>query len=661
MGVQEEIKETRMSTHHHVTISLSEDQQRITISGDVDALRKDRRVKMSLKRIDPSFNERDMSVAVGNNDITKLLLSLHEALASRGYTDTNDEDSGALLNDFYTQERAFREFSEKALRIRNNDCDPEDFQSFSDSLAIHLPGRQLYPLQLLSAYHMAFSQNSANFSVPGAGKTTIVYGAFAYLQSLPPNNQKHVDALVVVGPLSSFQPWEDEFCSCFKRLPSVTRLDGSMGITEKKNYLISGDYSDLTLISYGSIVSLEPHLKDFLRNVRAMVVLDEAHKVKNTQGGSTATAALSIARFAAARVVLTGTPAPNGYEDLYNLFDFIWPQRNIMHFQVNQLADMSKNERDARIPRLLSYLEPYYLRIRKSDLNLPPVNNVPLQLVEMSPLQNRIYNELERLSLEALLESDLGDETTFNSAFAKSTRLMQATGNPTALLVAENNPDSGFMLTPSLREVIVEFSKTEIPAKFRTALNIVRHHLNMGDKVIVWATFITTLQALKGYFEHNGLSTELLYGGTPIGDADDEDDGQALTRERIIRRFNDPNSDLRVVIANPAAVAESISLHHACHVALYFERSFNAAQYLQSRDRIHRYGLSQGTVTTYYKLACRNTIDEVIDERLALKEERLLRIVESSEIPLFDNAKEGTGLEDIKALMRDYVRRTNKI
>ena len=650
-----------MSTHHHVTIGLSEDHQRVTISGDVDALRKDRRVKMSLKRMDPSFDEEDMSIAVGNNDITELLLSLHEALASRGYSDTNDEDSGTLLDDFYTQEKAFREFSEKALRIRNNNCDPKDFQSFSDSLTIHLPGRQLYPLQLLSAYHMAFSQNSANFSVPGAGKTTIVYGAFAYLHSLPPNNQKHVDALVVVGPLSSFQPWEDEFYSCFRRLPTVTRLDGSMGLAEKKNYLIAGNHSDLTLISYGSIASLELYLKDFLNNVRTMVVLDEAHKVKNTQGGSTATAALSIARFAAARIVLTGTPAPNGYEDLYNLFEFIWPQRNIVRFQVNQLADMSKNERDTRIPRLLSYLEPYYLRIRKSDLNLPPVNNMPLQLVEMSPLQKRIYNELEYLSLEALLESDLGEEATFNSAFAKSIRLMQATGNPAALLTAEKNPDSDFMLTPSLREAIIEFSREEVPAKFRAALEIVKHHINLGDKVIVWATFIPTLQALGSYFAHNGISAELLYGGTPTGGADDEDDGQAWTRELIIRRFNDSSSSLKVVIANPAAVAESISLHHACHVALYFERSFNAAQYLQSRDRIHRYGLTQGTITTYYKLACRNTIDEVIDERLALKERRLLRIVESSEIPLFDNAKEGTGLEDIKALMRDYVRRTNKI
>ena len=39
----------------------------------------------------------------------------------------------------------------------------------------------------------------------------------------------------------------------------------------------------------------------------------------------------------------------------------------------------------------------------------------------------------------------------------------------------------------------------------------------------------------------------------------------------------------------------------------------------------------------------------------------MMRILESSDIPLFDNAKDGLGAEDIKALMRDYVRRTNRI
>ncbi len=92
--------------------------------------------------------------------------------------------------DFYKEEEKFSEFSEKAFDIRNNKCVFEEFKSFSDSVAIRLPNRSLYPLQLLSAYHLAFAQNACNFSVPGAGKTSIVYGAYAYLKHLPEGDLK---------------------------------------------------------------------------------------------------------------------------------------------------------------------------------------------------------------------------------------------------------------------------------------------------------------------------------------------------------------------------------------------------------------------------------------------------------------------------------------
>lgn len=650
-----------MAEAKKITLSLPDEQGYIQIGGDVNALRKDRRMAISLRRIDPSFDSDTLRINVAGRDVTDLLRALHDALAKRGYEEVNDDKANSVLKKFFDEQMAFAEFSEKARKIRNNDCDVEDFSSFTKSVTENLPGRQLYPLQLLSAYHLAFSQNAANFSVPGAGKTTIVYGSYAYLSNLPENDWKRVGALVVVGPLSSFQPWEDEFESCFMRKPKVMRLDGTMNLTDKKNYLLAGIPSDLTLVSYGSLDSIRRYLAAFLEKSAAMLVLDEAHKIKNTAGGTWATAALSLARHANSRVVLTGTPAPNGYEDLHNLFEFLWPRRNVSRFQVNQLADMSRNEEDERIPRLLSNIEPYYLRIRKSDLHLPPIDNRPLQIVEMSPLQRRIYDDLEHLYIEGLIGRNLEDDRTRNSAFAKIIRLMQAASNPAVLLKAHANPDNDLCLPDEMLEMIRRFSKTEVPAKFKVARKIVEQSLENDDKIIVWTHFVTTLDTMKNYLENAGIKVKALYGGTPTGEYCEEDETTLHTREAIIKEFNNPASSLKVIIANPAAVAESISLHHACHTALYLERGFNAAQYLQSRDRIHRYGLGEGIVTTYYKLACRNTIDEVVDERLEMKEERMVRAVESSTIPLFDNVLDGFGVEDIKALIRTYVRKTNGI
>lgn len=98
-----------------------------------------------------------------------------------------------------------------------------------------------------------------------------------------------------------------------------------------------------------------------------------------------------------------------------------------------------------------------------------------------------------------------------------------------------------------------------------------------------------------------------------------------------------------------------------CHNAIYLERSFNAAHFVQSKDRIHRYGLKEGTKTNYYYILSEDSIDETIDARLAEKEHRMNEIMESMPIPLFDNASDDLGDEDIKALIKDYVRRTKKI
>jgi hypothetical protein len=70
-------------------------------------------------------------------------------------------------------------------------------------------------------------------------------------------------------------------------------------------------------------------------------------------------------------------------------------------------------------------------------------------------------------------------------------------------------------------------------------------------------------------------------------------------------------------------MSEGISLHHVCHDAIYLERTFNAGQYLQSIDRIHRLGLAPGTETRITFLVSAGTIDETVDDRVRIKAARL--------------------------------------
>ena len=115
-----------------------------------------------------------------------------------------------------------------------------------------------------------------------------------------------------------------------------------------------------------------------------------------------------------------------------------------------------------------------------------------------------------------------------------------------------------------------------------------------------------------------------------------------------------------VLITNPQTLGEGISLHKVCHTAVYIDRTFNAGQYLQSLDRIHRLGLSDDTITKIYFLKTKLTIDERISFRLEEKISRMSDVLNDfglirSSIPNMDNNDKFDSLNldanDIEALL----------
>lgn len=656
-----------------ISIDFDSAKNEIHLLGDIIALQKNRFAwRYAKDYLHPNVADNCIIISVGDSEPFAVLSNISSMLTKYGFSESQSESSEKVIQDYYEEERRFAEFSKKALHIRNNECDTDEFEMFTQSVAENLTARSLYPLQLLSAYHMAFSQNACNFSVPGAGKTSIVYGAYAYLHNLPAENPKHVDCLLIVGPLSSFGPWELEYEECFGRKPVSKRLVGGVNRNDKQDYLISKYPAELTLISYASLPSLQREIGFFLRTNKVMVVLDEAHKAKNSSGGIIAQAVLEMSKYSKSRIVLTGTPAPNGYEDIYNMFKFIWPNKNVMGFEVNQLRDITITGDQARVSRLIDSISPYFIRIRKSDLNIPPATVHPPIYVPMGSRQQRIYDFVEKKYMdEFMADGATNTSSRFKAALAqaRTIRLMQAASNPAMLKAPlhdffedEEFPIEAYQAIDDsdVLKSILDYEANEVPAKYVAVKQLVDDILASNGKVVIWATFIHTIHDLKQYLESQGIPCQELYGATPVERERLDDDEFIFTREKIIKAFQHPDCPFKVIIANPFAVAESISLHKACHNAIYIERSFNAAHFVQSKDRIHRYGLEPNTVTNYYYILSRDTVDETIDTRLAEKERRMTDIMENMPIPLFDNISENLGDEDIKALIRDYVRRTKK-
>lgn len=657
-----------------IDINSFDNHHHFIIDGFFEEISKNKKLILSFKRFGYSINNKTFLIPFREENQILILKELKELFEKFGYSIQLSNNTIKDVESFDREENKFDEFSQKADSIRNDEFEKypeliEDFKKFQSVIDKELK-RTLYPLQLLSAFHLAFSQNSCNFAVPGAGKTSIVYAAYSYLKSLPIDDEKHVDKLIVIGPLSSFAPWEKEYKECFGNSTSFQRLSGDINISKDKKieHLYSGNPDEVTLIFHGGVSLLQNEIIDFLKRNKTMVVVDEAHRIKNHEGvwGRSVT---EISKEAVARVILTGTPLPNGYEDIFNLFKFIYPfkYKEILGFHYQNLQDLTLNglSDNPRVLQLKENISPFFIRIKKADLNLPPIKENIIK-INMNPYQREIYDYIESEYIPSLSENPSGTVKDLLNR-AKLIRLRQASTNPSLLAktlrnslesgndIWDTDPNSNFtdysdefINDSEFFNKICNYSKFEIPIKFIEILKILNLKIfPTNGKVIIWTIFIQNAKELQNYLLENNIKSNLLIGEIPQEE-----------RELTIDKFNDPNnSEFSVIIANPFSVAESISLHKGCHNAIYLERDYNASNFIQSKDRIHRVGLAENQETNYYYVVSKDSIDEVIENRLRIKVERMEKII-NDEIPLFNRINDNDETDIIKDLINNYAQRT---
>ena len=649
-------------------IVLKKEGDNIIISGEIDFLKRSNYKSWFNNKFQThTIEENRIILALSkNSDSEKIIIYTIEYLKKKNkdFNIAYDKNIKDVINDKVLEEEKFRQFTREAKLIREDNYQSKELEHFCNVLVDTLPNRRLYNLQALSAYHLAFSQNSCNFSVPGAGKTSIVYAAFSYLNNLGKSSNKYVNKIVVVGPLSSFKPWEDEYYNCFGRKAKSFRFSSANSIDDKRNVLkgITSVSYDLYLFSYQSLPSLIEELSAFMKNPEndVLFVCDEAHKFKNVEG-IWAGSVLSLAQYASSRVVLTGTPAPNGYEDLYNLFKFIYPQKNVMGYNYNYLRQLSESPILTEIDALIENIKPFFVRIKKSDLNLPDFQDIKIKN-ELNLIEREIYNKLEK----ALSEEDF--EGNKNTIFF---RLIQSSLNLNLLIKNipnENNfihfNEEGTITIPQilgdeLYDKLIISLPTYIPSKFIKTLEIVRSLNEKGEKVLIWGYFTDSIKRLDKYLRGNGLNGNYVIGETNQGSIISDKD--EFTRESIVSGFK--KGELDYLISNPMVLGESISLHKICHNAIYFERSYSAAPYIQSRDRIHRVWLNDNYEqiiydTTYYHIISNTVADEKIIERVDAKFTRMMEIIED-DIPLYKEDLEDERKKLISEIIFNYRLKNN--
>jgi SNF2 family DNA or RNA helicase len=473
--------------------------------------------------------------------------------------------------------------------------------------------RQLKPFQIPATAHMLSTAHSANFSVPGSGKTTIALAAFAQLKL-----QKIIDLLVVIGPRSSFAPWEGEVKSCLPKGTRFLRISGNKD--ERIHSWAEADTADVVILNYHTASNDIEFLQNLLEARDVMLIADESHYIKSISEGKWATTLRSIAPLAKKRVILSGTPTPNSISDLWSQFTFLYPDESLLGskseyiYAINKQVDPVEGVREK--------IFPLFWRIKKKDLRLP-IPKVKKIRVRFGPIQSAIYDALASKLLHDTTATRIEAAKLKMWRRARLVRMLQAASNPA--LLAHYSEE--FKLPPlkatglPISDLILRYSDYEVPAKIQSVVSLIYKLLKEDRKIILWTSFVHNIKMLLRLLKD--VSPLPLYGGIALSDKEDAE----INRERIIHAFKTSKS-ARILIANPAACAESISLQKICLDAIYLDRTFNGSHFLQSKDRIHRIGLSDTDLVTYYYFLGEDSIDEVVDSRLDQKELRMRKLLE---------------------------------
>ncbi|WP_082331557.1 DEAD/DEAH box helicase [Lascolabacillus massiliensis] len=457
--------------------------------------------------------------------------------------------------------------------------------------------RTLKPEQKRDALKLLSLRHGANFSVPGAGKTTTILAVHSILKKI-----SIVNKLIVISPINAFISWEDEIDEIYKdNKPKIVRLNK---FHFEDSSILKKEDPDILLVNYEKLRRNINEIVPFFINNKVHLILDESHRIKSGVNNISFNQIIKLADIAKRRDILSGTPMPQSYLDLEPQFDYLWPGENIIKSQ----SDKDENIVIANINTSINKL---FVRTTKNELGLtPPV--VKYTTVPMGPIQSELYRLFKSETARVIAGIDKPNMYTFRRIGKSVVKLLQAATNP-MLLSLKDDYTTDTLPIPNNKEyweLLEDFRKYEKPVKIEYLIKRVKEITseNPENKVLIWTYFVRNILILEKIFkEYNPVT---IYGGIPSGSDEEE-----TNREGRIRKFHDDPS-CKIMIANPQACGEGISLHKICHYAIYLDRNFNSAFYLQSIDRIHRLGLPKEIDTNIEILISENSIEELLISRL---------------------------------------------
>lgn len=435
------------------------------------------------------------------------------------------------------------------------------------------PKTSALPHQVEAINYIDTHQEVALFDEQGLGKTKIVIEALCGAMK-----RGDIEGTLVVAPMSLLYNWENEVVKHSFLIPIVLR--GSE--REKRYKFLTG--ANFYITNYEAVIAELERIKRFCKSRKVAIVLDESARIKDPRT-KTADALFKIRPHSVKRIIITGTPVANKPIDLWAQFFFL-DGGVLLGNDFGEFKERYNEKKDDyrnRLKDLQAEIGQHSLRRCKDDVLELPEKKFINVYVDLSGKQLKLYDKLrEELRVEV---QDIAGNTIIDEAeniLKKLLRLTQIASNPH----------------------LIDKSYNETPPKFIKLDSLVNEIIAVGEKAIIWTSFVENIIVLKKRYSH--YKPVVIYGEVPIKD-----------RAEIVKAFQESDKN-KILIANPSAAREGLTLTRANN-AIYLDRNFNLVDYLQSQDRIHR--ISQEKDCRIYKVLANKSIDEYIDRIIEVKKD----------------------------------------
>lgn len=378
---------------------------------------------------------------------------------------------------------------------------------------------------------------------------------------------------LVVAPTSLMSNWKDEAERYAPGL-KVLILQGKQRLTlfDQINDV------DIVLTTYALLPRDEERLRAYEYH---LLILDEAHYIKNARSKAAQSVALLNARH---RLCLTGTPVENHLGELWSQFHFLLPGLlgSEKDFNKDFRTPIEKYADDSRRALLVRRIKPFLLRRTKDAVasELPPKTEM-VRHVELSGPQRDLY-ETVRLAMDkkvrAAIESKgvAGSHIIILEALLK---LRQACCDPR--LVKTTADDTA--------------RTTHVPsAKLLELMEMVDELRQEDRRILIFSQFTSMLALIADALMAVNIKYALLTGETK-------------DRGEVVRSFQ--NGEVPVFLISLKAGGVGLNLT-AADTVIHYDPWWNPAAELQATDRAWRIG--QDKPVFVYKLIAKGTVEEKI-------------------------------------------------